>query len=491
MYEYIGTFLSYLISASYVLNILWAFYVLFYEKKTPGVIWAWLMVLFILPGIGFILYFIFGFDGRKHKRFAIKAKKDTETYNIFMEKYPVITENLNIGNEKPLENILDRDMSYISNIAAMNKTSGRSPIRDNNSVDIYHEGNSKFAALLKDINNAESFIHMEYYLVHDDELGTRIMKALAKKAREGVEVKLLYDGMGNASNLPPFRRILKKAGGETRLFLPPRGIRLNYRDHRKVAVIDGKIGYIGGLNIGDEYIGRSKRFGFWRDSHIRITGNAVKDLELRFIMDWNFTKGKNLEIESKYFPRTEPQKDNINMQIISSGPDCQWNSIQYTYFKMISKAVKNIYIATPYFVPDDSILEALRTAALSGVDVRIIIPAKPDHPFVYYSSMNYMGELLKAGVKCYEYTKGFIHAKVMTMDSIVTSVGTANMDIRSFKLNFEVNAIIYDKNVTAEFDRQFEIDFADCRELSIEGYKNKGRHFKFMEAFARLISPLL
>ena len=383
-----------------------------------------------------------------------------------------------------------KDAEYLKDLVTMNRNSCRSPYRTNNSVKTYHEGVEKFKDLLNDIEKAKTYIHMEYYLMHDDHLGMLIMEALTKKAKEGVEVKLMYDGMGNAANVPGFRSKLKKAGGEAKLFLPPRGIRINYRDHRKIAVIDGKIGYVGGLNIGDEYVSKARKFGFWRDSHIRVEGDAVKDLELRFMMDWNFTKGRKLKIEPKYFPDVE-YTGNINMQIISSGPDCKWDSIQYTYFKMINEANKRIYIATPYFVPDDSILEALRTAALSGVDVRVIIPANPDHPFVYYGSINYIGELMDAGVKCYEYTKGFIHSKVMTIDGLVTSVGTANMDIRSFKLNFEVNAIIYDKEITKEFDRQFNIDFNDCMLLTKEIYENKGRITRFKEAVARLISPLL
>lgn len=480
MSEIFGDLIYYITTILYILNILWALYVVFYEKKTPGVIWAWLMVLFILPGIGFIIYMIFGFEGRKHTRFAQKAKLDEELLSRFLEKYESKDE-INSDEANP----------YIKNLIVMNSKGGNFPYRSNNSIKVFHEGVSKFDSLLEDIQNAKNFIHMEYYLMHDDRLGTLIMTALAKKAKEGVEVKLMYDGMGNASNIPGFRRILIKAGGEAKLFLPPKGIRLNYRDHRKIAVIDGRIGYVGGLNIGDEYIGKKKRFGFWRDSHIRIEGNAVKDLELRFIMDWNFAKPDGLSIEEKYFPETEKQETNIPMQIISSGPDCKWDSIHKNYFKMVADATKRVYIATPYFVPDDSLLEALKTAALSGIDIRIIIPAKPDHPMVYYASINYMGELLDAGVKCYEYTKGFIHAKVMTMDSIVTSVGTANMDIRSFKLNFEINAVIYDKEVTSEFDRQFEIDFKNCREITKEIYESRSRFTKFKEATARLISPLL
>ena len=467
----------------------WALYVVFYEKKTPGVIWAWLFVLFFLPGIGLFAYLIFGADGRKHKRFSQKARRDESIFAHFMEKYPDMADNSYVLNSEGI--IPAENPKHLNDLVLMNRNSGRSPYRSNNSIKIYNEGESKFKDLLDDIEGAKHFIHMQYYLFHDDMLGTAIMNALAKKAKEGIEVKLLYDGMGNASNLPNFSRILKKAGGDVRLFLPPRGIRINYRNHRKIAVIDGQIGYIGGLNIGDEYISQSKRFGFWRDTHIRIVGDAVKDLELRFIMDWNFTKGQSLGIEPKYFPEVSRQEESINMQIISSGPDSRWDNIHNNYFKMITEANKRIYIATPYFVPDDSLLEALKTAALSGVDVRIIIPAKPDHPFVYYSSINYLGELLDAGVKCYEYTKGFIHSKVMTMDGIITSVGTANMDIRSFKLNFEVNALIYNQKVTEEFDRQFDIDFNDCRKMTKSIYESKGKITKFKEAVARLISPLL
>jgi cardiolipin synthase len=345
--------------------------------------------------------------------------------------------------------------------------------------------------LIKDIKEAEHFIHLQYYIVRDDKLGKRIIRLLADKAREGVEVKFLYDGMGNALNSPMFNKPLKEAGGEVQLFLPPKGIRINYRNHRKLAIIDGKIGYIGGLNIGDEYLGEVKRFGYWRDTHIRVVGDCVHDMELRFQMDWNFTKGTKIGFNEKYFPYIPKQADSVPMQIVSSGPDTRWNSVQHGYFRMITEANRRIYIATPYFVPDDSILEALKTAALSGVDVRIIIPGTPDHLFVYWSSLSYLGELLDAGVRCYEYTKGFIHSKVISMDGMISSVGTANVDVRSFKLNFEVNAFMYDERVTAEIDAQFARDFRDSHEITKDEYDTRSRQTKIREAFSRLISPLL
>jgi cardiolipin synthase len=390
------------------------------------------------------------------------------------------------------ENILTiPNTSYLNNVVKMTMMLGTSPFYTENDVTIYTNGNDKFAALLKDIEAAEHFIHLQYYIVRDDELGCTIMNALAKKARQGVEVKFLYDGMGNVFNSFGFNKPLKEAGGEVQLFLPPKGIRINYRNHRKLAIIDGKIGYIGGLNIGDEYLGRVKRFGFWRDTHLRVVGESVYDMELRFMMDWNVTKGTTIPLDNKYFPTHKKGEGNVDIQILSSGPDTRWDNIHHGYFKMMTEANKSIYITTPYFVPDDSILEALRTAALSGVDVRIIIPGKPDHPFVYWSSLSYLGELLEAGVRCYEYTGGFIHAKVVTMDGIISSVGTANMDIRSFKLNFEVNAFVYDEGITGELDKQFKQDLLSCREITFETYNKRSRLTKIREAFSRLISPLL
>ena len=490
MYALISEFWYIFFGILFAVNIVFAVFVVFFEKKNPGVIWAWLMVLAFIPYFGFILYLIFGFEGRKHKWFEMKSKEDKAILKEFSEKFPEIAKRS--FSEDTSKTIMPMKHTWhLNNLVVMNYNSSSSIYRRNNSITVYHEGISKFHSLIEDIKKAEKYVYMEYYLMHDDKLGNIIMDLLAEKARKGVEVKVLYDGIGNYKNGPGFRRKLYNAGGEARVFLPPRGIRINYRNHRKIAIIDGTIGYVGGLNIGDEYVSEKRRFGFWRDSHIRVEGSAVYDLQLRFIMDWNFTKGDKMVLEERHFPKIEEEKGNINMQIVSSGPDTRWDSIYYGYFRLVTEADKNIYIESPYFAPDDGLLEALKTAAISGVDVRIIIPAKPDHLFVHSCSLNYMGELLEAGVRCYEYTKGFIHSKVMTMDGIVTSVGTANMDIRSYKLNFEVNAFIYDDKTTAEFDRQFMKDINDSREITLEEYNNRGIKRKIQESFARLISPLL
>ena len=474
----------------FMVNIAFAVFVVFFEKKNPAVIWAWLMVLAFIPCFGFVIYLIFGFEGRKHLWFEKKRHCDKEIIKDFERHFKDIAfDNLPKNVNKRILPI--KNTKYLNNLVTLHKNNSKSLYRKDNLVKLYHEGESKFNDLMCDIKKAKNHIFMEYYLMHDDSLGNEIMDLLCEKAKEGVEVKVLYDGMGNYKNKPSFARKLRQAGGELRVFLPPKGIRINYRNHRKIAIIDGKVGYTGGLNIGDEYISRKKRFGFWRDSHIRIEGSAVYDLQLRFIMDWNFIKGDKIELDQKHFPKIEKRDDGVNMQVVSSGPDTDWDNIYQGLFKMITEANKNIYIESPYFAPDDGILEALKIAAISGVDVRIIIPAKPDHLFVHSCRLSYIGELLDAGVRCYEYTKGFIHAKVMTMDGIVSTVGTANMDIRSYKLNFEVNSFIYDKDVSLEFERQFKIDMANSREIRKDEYKKRNIIKKIRESLARLISPLL
>ena len=248
---------------------------------------------------------------------------------------------------------------------------------------------------------------------------------------------------------------------------------------------------MGGLNIGDEYLGRVERYGKWRDTHLRIEGDAVDQLQLRFIMDWNFVFDNEIVLSDKYFPADKNCSGKVKMQIVSSGPDTKQQNIRDGYFKMMNEAEKNIYITTPYFVPDDGIFSALKVAALSGIDVRIIIPANPDHPFVYWASMSYLGELLEAGVKCYEYNEGFVHSKTVYVDGFVTSVGTANMDIRSFDLNFEVNAFIYDREIAAEHEAQFLKDIENCTEITKEWYEKRSGWFQVKEAISRLISPML
>ena len=471
-------------------NVALAGLTVFFEHRNPVSTWAWLVVILFIPILGFICYLVFGREAKKERMFADKAENDFETYYGYMsdtDKY----RNMIIQQRRAIENredIINR--RTLNDLVYLHINSGNW-VTYHNTVKSYFEGESMFGDLIEDIRKAERFIHMEYYIIRGDELGGRIVEELAKKAAEGVEVRFLYDGMGNQFIGAGFFKKLKKAGGKVAKFFPPFITRLNYRDHRKIAVIDGKAGYIGGLNIGDEYLGKVKRYGKWRDTHIRIEGDAVDQLQLRFIMDWNFVCGNEIELSDKYFPEDKNNTGNVKMQIVSSGPDTLQQNIRNGYFKMMNEAERNIYITTPYFVPDDGIFSALKVAALSGIDVRIIIPGNPDHPFVYWASMSYLGALLRAGVKCYQYRDGFVHSKTVYVDGFFMSVGTANMDIRSFDLNFETNAFIYDSETTLSHEEQFMRDIENSTEITLEWYDRRSAWFKIKEAISRLISPIL
>ncbi len=482
-----------LLNINIVLNIIFGIVIVFFERRNPAVTWAWLMVLTLVPFVGFVLYLTFGLDSRKSRLFATKAKHDGQIFSACVQLENVQQLYDDTRNRTEAGGIY-------TDMIRLNFYSSKGIYTLGNRLRLYFDGTDKFDALLADIASARKYIHMQYYIIRYDNTSRRVIEALAQKAAEGVKVRLLYDGMGCVFTSKRLFSNLIAAGGEVTAFLPPSPIRINYRNHRKLCIIDGQIGYIGGYNIGDEYLGLVKRFGYWRDTHLRIVGTAVYDLQIRFIMDWNFYSRIKISMTLSdllpLFPRIHEQEDdeelsNADVQIVSSGPDTQHHSILYSYTKMISEAQRSVYIQTPYFVPDDSILEALRIAALSGKDVRIMIPAHPDHPFVYWAALSYLGELLSIGVKCYQYQNGFIHTKVLIIDSKVASVGTANMDVRSFKLNFECNAFIYDRETATRLEKQFLIDQDFCSEITGELYENRSTLTKIKESVSRLLSPLL
>lgn len=269
-------------------------------------------------------------------------------------------------------------------------------------------------------------------------------------------------------------------------------LRMNYRNHRKIVVIDNKVAYVGGFNIGKEYIGLDPKFGYWRDTHLRIEGTALLQLEIRFLLDWNYAAKENLFTNSKYLEiEAKSYKSGCEMQIISSGPDSRMKIIRDNYVRLIGKAQKSIYIQSPYFIPDDAMLNALIIAIYSGIDVNIMIPCKPDHPFVYWATYSYIGELVMAGAKCYTYDNGFLHAKGIVVDDKVFCYGTANMDIRSFGLNFEVNAVVYNEQKATEMRQIFENDLEHCSQITKDVYASRSLMIRIKEQVSRLLSPLL
>jgi len=468
------------------INLILSIIIIFFNRKDPKTVWAWLLLLYFIPIVGIVFYLVFGQDMHRSRMFRVKEIEDKLNFTIKSQ------EEFIRGHELDTTSAIAQNYS---DLILYNLEISGAVYTQNNDVTILTDGEEKFDLLMKEIEQAEKYIHIQYYIIRNDEVFDRIKKALILKVREGVEVRVLFDSMG-CKSVP--RRIWKQlfaAGikiGEFFPSLPGRiPVRVNYRNHRKIVVIDGKVGFVGGFNIGKEYISKDVKFGYWRDTHLRIAGSAVMALQIRFALDWNYATKENLFLNSDYFIEEEVKFENLGIQIISSGPDSKYNLIHDNYLRMIHKAKKNIYIQTPYFIPDESILLALRIAAKSGIDVRLMIPCKPDHPFVYWATYSYMGDLLDAGAKCYIYENGFLHAKGVTVDGLVCCYGTANMDIRSFELNFEVNAVIYDEKTTREMEDVFRWDMKKSKRITMAEYTKRSFIIRVKEQCFRLLSPLL
>ena len=472
---------SIILFVSYLINILFAFSLIFFERKEPNTTWAWLIILLVLPGIGFIIYLFLGQNLSRQKIFREKKVTDEKKVKELLEKFKKEKENSNISEE-----FIDLIRMNYNNSGVL-YTSG-------NKVDTFIEGEEKFKALIDDIRSAKKFIHIEYYIFKMDSLGKTIINELKKKVEEGVEVRLLADGMGSKTLRGNKIKYIRSLGIKFHLFfpgfLPYINTRVNFRNHRKIVVIDGKVGYVGGFNVGDEYINKGEQFAYWRDTHIRVQGEAVNELNKRFILDWDYASEGELKNYDEYFLEQEDYGD-IGMQIISSGPDHKEKKKKNAYMKIINNAKERIYIQTPYLVPDEPIKEALKIAALSGVDVRIMVPGKPDHFFMEWILSANIGELMEAGVRIYKYQKGFIHSKTIIADGKVASIGTANLDIRSFQLNFEISAIIFDSDFTKKQEKIFADDIKDSKQVILEEYENRGRTIRIKEALIRLIAPIL
>ncbi|MDY3828654.1 MAG: cardiolipin synthase [Clostridium sp.] len=465
-----------------IINVTCSFSIIFIERKEPSTTWAWLLVLLILPGIGFIFYLLFGQNFSRERLFKEKKKLDKEKRKEVLGQI-----------EKEYKD-LDENNNFVD-LIKMNYNNSGSKLMLNNEVDLYFDGKDKFKQLIYDLEHAEKYIHIQYYIIRKDKLGRKIISILEKKVKEGVQVRFLVDSMGGYTLTKRFLKNFINNGGKFEIFfpgiLPHVNTRINYRNHRKIVIIDGKYGYTGGFNVGDEYISEDKKIGYWRDTHIRIRGDAVNPLNDRFLMDWCYASGEEIEHFSDFYLQEPYTLGDKAIQIVTSGPDHNEEYIKNALFKLINNTKEKIYIETPYFVLDESMLESIKISAMSGVDVRIVIPKKPDHIFMKWIAYSYLEELLEAGVKVYAYNKGFIHAKTMVSDGYVSTVGTANMDIRSFSLNFEVNAFIYNKEVADKLERQFMIDIEDSDQITLNTFKKRSRRERVMESIMRLFAPIL
>lgn len=470
----------------YFLNILSVLYMFLKEKRNTNEIITWMFILYLVPVGGFILFLLIGRRLHHPNLFGVR-KKENET----LKKYSLETmDKLNTTRKEVVKKHTDMVKSLVSVTHA--------PFTDDNDIELYTESKLFFNSLLDSISLAKESIHIQFYIFKDDEIGTKILNILKEKSLSGVEVRFLYDSVGSRSLKKSTLEELKSAGVKIGEFFPSWfkliNLNVNYRNHRKIVVIDNSVGFVGGYNVGDEYLGKDKKFGNWRDTHLKIVGSSVKDLNLRFLTDWRYTTGENIKLEYVL-------KDNKDIcflgekgvQIVSSGPDLfKKDEIKLGYLKMFQKAERYIYIQTPYLVLDSSVTDALVLASLSGVDVRIMLPGKPDHPFVYWANLSCAGELLESGIKIYHYDKNsFLHSKTVVVDDEICSVGTANLDIRSFELNFEVNAFVYSDKISIEQREAFEKDMEISDELTLEDYKNRSLMVKFKESISMIFSPLL
>lgn len=473
----------YALLAFYFLLVIATVFTVLHERRDPVRALSWIAVIVLLPFAGMVLFVFFGQDYRKQKIFNRKEIKDLIQF-----------EQLSYKQLREIDTFSNPEVAANREIITLLLNNNKSLLTTNNRLEVLNDGSETFASLIDALRKAESFIHLEYYIFENDELGGRIADILKEKARSGVEVRFIYDDVGSWNLKRSFIRSLREAGVQVHCFMPVvfpwLTSKINYRNHRKIVVIDGKVGYTGGLNIADRYL-RGTKHGPWRDTHLKIEGTAVNMLQLTFLADWYFATGIQLKDKDKYLMVSDDSVGDTAVQIATSGPDSDWATIMQAYFAAITKATDHIYISTPYFMPGESLLTALKVAALSGIDVRIMLPSRSDSKIVYWASRSYIAELLEAKIKVYLYNKGFNHSKIITIDNRFSSIGTANMDNRSFEDNFEVTAMIYDRDVTDRLESRFLADLDGCTRLTYRRWATRSRTDMFKESVARLFSPLL
>lgn len=477
-----GVFISYT-SIFITLSVIFISFVIFLENRHPTQTLTWLVVLGGFPLVGFFFYLLFGRNYRKERMYRKK---------YFLDKQAFLKVE---GETDPKsEEKIGRMGDHQRRLFALAQKLGNSPISFGTSTKTLTNGSETFRQIIKEMKKATHHIHLEYYIVRDDSIGNEIKILLMEKAQEGVKIRFLYDAVGSWKLSKSYIQELKNAGIEMIPFGPVRlpflNNKFNFRNHRKIIVIDGAVGFVGGLNIGDEYLGRSKQFGFWRDTHLKLKGEAVRTLQLIFLQDWYYMTNHSFLTAEYLSPELE---ENIHggVQLIAGGPDNEHSVIKNIFFSMITTAEKTVWIASPYFIPDEDIFSAIKVAALSGIDVRILVPRKPDKRIVFHASRSYFPELMEAGVRIYEYERGFMHSKIVIVDHEIASIGTSNMDMRSFHLNFEVNAFLYRTRSTQKLVNDYLKDLNNSKEINLEAFKRRHIGLRIIESTSRLLSPLL
>ena len=464
-----------------------------YKRLDPVKSLSWIVIILFIPYFGLFAYLFFGQNYRKTKIYNRKG--------VWDERFRRLMSHRQMKLFKTQPEAVPAELHQFRKLINLNLKGNKSVVGVNSNIDVYFSGKEALDAMYNSIKGATQHIHLQSYIIVDDIVGTRFKDLLISKAREGVEVRLIYDDVGCWYMKKEFVEEMRAEGIEVLVFAPVHFLtptsKVNYRNHRKILVVDGTTGFLGGVNIAERYY-NGGTFEEWRDTHIKIIGESVSALQSSFLLDRYFILNKQLKRKKKYFPSIYPQEHDfgeintpVYAQIITSGPDSDWASIMQCYFQAITNAKKRIFIITPYFTPNESLLDALKIASLGGLEVSIMIPEKSDTILGHWSTMSYAAELLEAGVKVYLFSKGFNHSKVITIDGEFCIVGSANFDNRSLEHNFEITSIIYNSKVTQIIDSQFAIDIERCRSLASSKWAKRSVKNQIKEAFARLWSPLL
>ncbi len=455
------------------------------DRRESGATLAWILFIAIVPYLGVALFFLVG-----QSRVRRKSRKHKESHDIFLRNMNALDIKHPACNfEKPPE-VLSEQAREIARLAA--SVTG-TPVITGNSLEIFIDANKAYDRMQQAIEQAQHHVFMQSYIYRKDSAGKRFRDLLIEKAKEGVEVKLLVDGVGGQEISKKFIKPLLDAGGQFGIFMPVFGFRPywnpNLRNHRKILIVDDKVGFAGGLNIGEEYQGRKKKYAPWRDTHIRLDGPAVGRLQEIFAEDWLFATDEDLA-DTDFFTGISSCGEEL-VQIVDSGPDKGHETIHAVFFTAVNEASEKVFITTPYFIPDSAMLLALKTASWRGVDVRILLPGKSDLRLVQWAGRSYYKELLQAGVRIFEHHPGMLHAKTMVVDKTWSTVGSANMDRRSFRLNFEVNVLISGSRMAERMEKIFYTDMDKAKEITLEDLEHKGLKARMVEAFARILSPVL
>ncbi|GAA3971054.1 cardiolipin synthase [Mucilaginibacter dorajii] len=478
----------YILTALYIALVGFVCLRILYDTVSTSKTFGYLLIAILLPGLGMIIYFAVGANYRKNKLYSKKIVRDNTLLDEILKKIRMESKEAwdtgekEVKTHKKLARLLVND---------------NSPLSGHNEVKLLLNGEEKFPLVLEALQAAKHHIHIEYYIYEDDVIGNLVKDVLIQKAAEGVKVRFIYDDFGSRSIRNKFVDELRAGGVEAypfyKIFFVALSNRTNYRNHRKIIVIDGCTGFVGGINISDRYINKPENDNpvFWRDTHLRINGPGTFYLQYLFICDWNFSANQHLKLQEDFFCTTNSKKGKAMVQIAASGPDSATPTIMFSLMEVIGLAEEEILITSPYFIPGESMMDAICMALLSGVKVKLLVPDKSDSFIVNAAARSYYGTILDCGAEIWLYQKGFVHAKTMVADGKLAIIGSANMDHRSFELNFEVNAMVYDTEIATQLRDAFYNDIKDAKKINPKTWKKRPLFKQLPEKFARLFSPLL